>query len=183
MGLGNTLLSVLGIKGAVDTIKDGTSQSLENLKKVSKANKQTDNTADFEQVYMENLSGKLRFRQRMLDEGLNEVRYKRLNQKQYNYSIAVTLLGGLFLVYSLFMMFNGQIFISTLAITMILLVYIDTLRKASEIREQSFITIKEFFQEPALWLPTTKRKNDYFNIENEEQVNQLLDEIEKNRSN
>ena len=66
---------------------------------------------------------------------------------------------------------------------MILLVYIDTLRKASEIREQSFITIKEFFQDPALWLPTTKRKNDYFNIENEEQVNQLLDEIEKSRSN
>ena len=69
--------------------------------------------------------------------------------------------------------------IALIAILMILTVYSDTLRKAAEIREQSFITFKEFITSPNLWFPTTKRVNNYFSIENEEQVNHLLDEIEK----
>lgn len=175
----SALLSIFGVKGAVDTIKDGTTQSFKNLSKITKSTVSDNANIDYSKLEHERLTGKLRFRQRMLNENLDETRYARLNQKQYNYSIAVLLFGALLLAYSVFIMLSGQIFIAFLAIFMILTVYLDTLKKATEIREQSFITIKEFLSKPALWLPTTKRENDYFNIENQEQVEQLLKEIDE----
>mgnify|MGYP000010230573 FL=1 len=181
MGFFDFTTKILGVKGAKDTLVDGVSGSFKNLKKLTEANRasKTNNDIDYDKFYNESLSGKLRFRQRMVDEGLSEKRYSALNQKQYNYSIVIMIFSILFLAYSIFMIFNGSAMIALIAILMILTVYSDTLRKAAEIREQSFITFKEFITSPNLWFPTTKRVNDYFSIENEEQVNHLLDEIEK----
>ena len=179
MGILNFTIKILGLKGAQGTIVDGVSGSFKNLKKITKIKSNSDNGMDYDKFYNENLTGKLRFRQQMINEGLDEKRYLKLNQKQYNYSIVVTLFAILFLSYLIFMMFNGNALISIIAILMILTIYSDTLRKASEIREQMFIGFKEFITTPQFWIPTTKRINDYFNIENEEQVNKLLDEIEK----
>lgn len=180
MGIFDFATKILGVKGAIDTVKEGTKSSFKNLGKIAKPIKNEEsNNIDFDEFYNKTLNGRLRFRQRMINEGVNEIRYNRLNQKQYNYSIVVALFSLLFLSYSFFMIFNGNALIALIAILMILIIYADTMRKASEIREQSFITFKEFILSPNLWFPTTKRKNEYFNIDNEEQVNEILNEIDK----
>lgn len=181
MSLFKVTLSLLGLKGAKDTLVKGTKESFDNLGKLIKKRntEKSESLIDYEKLENERLSGKLRFRQRMVNEGLTESRYLKLNQKQYNYSIAL-LIGAILLIsYSILMMFSGNVFVSCLAITMILVVYLDAIKKATEIREQSYITTKEFLSNRKLWLPTTKRHNDYFNIDDEKQVQALYDEIDQ----
>lgn len=184
MGL---LSNLLGLTGAIETVKQGTSQSLANLRKIT-ARTKVDNAQDIQQALdeelkqqeeaLEKLSGKLRFRQRMIDEELNENRYKKLNQKQYNYSIAILFIATAFLTYTIVMLISGMVFISLLAIMLIITVYLDTLKKATEIREQAYISLKEFLTKPKWWLPTVKRENEYFNIEDKAQVEETLEQIE-----
>lgn len=181
MSLFKVTLSLLGLRGAKETLVKGTKESFDNLGKLIKKRnaEKSESLIDYEKLENERLSGKLRFRQRMVNEGLTESRYLKLNQKQYNYSIAL-LIGAILLIsYSILMMFSGNVFVSCLAITMILVVYLDAIKKATEIREQSYITTKEFLSNRKLWLPTTKRHNDYFNIDDEKQVQALYDEIDQ----
>lgn len=172
--LGKKLESIFApklISGTIDELKRPASILSDNTKELKKILTDKINEVKNTEAIIDEpiLDGKTRFHNIMKE---NRVTPKMYNEKLNNTYIThwVYLVGYVAAFLWLFYLFFSakEYMLSSFFFVVVTVFYLQYSKQASEIREQEFLSLKEFLSYPPFWLPSKNRTNDYFEVDFDE---------------